>query len=193
MFYTIQVNFIIFLVLGYIYENLAYRWYTQNSELLALHNAYRRNIKYGNVRDQPQAMSMLKLTWSHKLAEMAQEWALQCVPRRSNMTMRKGSKWTYVGQSIAFVPKVRQAASVWFEQHKNYNFENNTCEANKTCADYKQLAFADTTHIGCGYAMCFNLTGLDKVFVVCNYGPGGKYANRQPYDPIYPEDPYYLP
>ena len=61
MFYTIQVNFIIFLVLGYIYENLAYRWYTQNSELLALHNAYRRNIKYGNVRDQPQAMSMLKL------------------------------------------------------------------------------------------------------------------------------------
>ncbi|XP_018644778.1 venom allergen-like (VAL) 7 protein, partial [Schistosoma mansoni] len=56
-----------------------------------------------------------------------------------------------------------------------------------------QLAFADTTHIGCGYAMCFNLTGLDKVFVVCNYVSRGKYANRQPYDPIYPEDPYYLP
>ncbi|KAH9581379.1 Peptidase inhibitor 16, variant 2 [Schistosoma haematobium] len=99
---------LIVLVLLNVYGNRAIFWNIENSELLVLHNAYRRDIKYGTVLDQPKADSMLKLQWSHKLAKLAQAWAFHCVPTRSNLTMRDGSKWTYVGQNIAVVSKVRE-------------------------------------------------------------------------------------
>ncbi|CAH8592648.1 unnamed protein product [Schistosoma intercalatum] len=184
---------LIVLVLLNVYGNRAVYWYIENSELLVLHNAYRRDIKYGNVLDQPKADSMLKLQWSHKLAKLAQAWAFHCVPTRSNLTMRNGSKWTYVGQNIAVVSKVRDAVSVWFNEHMNYNFNKNICRPNKTCANYKQLAFADTTHIGCGFVRCKNLEAPNNILVVCNYGPGGKYINKKPYEPIFYEDlPYFI-
>ncbi|CAH8547012.1 unnamed protein product [Schistosoma turkestanicum] len=167
-------------------ENLAATWNVLNSELLALHNAYRREVKFGKVPDQPQALHMTKLEWSYQLAESAQLWANHCVPIRSNISMRNSSKWTYVGQSVAVVSQVKDAVSLWFDEHKNYNITKNTCMENKLCADYKQLAYTDTTHIGCGYARCKNLNASKNILVVCNYGPGGKYAVRRPYYAIYP-------
>ncbi|KAK4468623.1 hypothetical protein MN116_007811 [Schistosoma mekongi] len=182
---------IVLLVLLNIYGNSAVIWYIQNSEILALHNAYREAIKFGRVPYQPKALSMSKLQWSYELAELARGWVIRCIPRRSDLMLRNSSKWTYVGQNVAVVSKVRDSPAVWFDQYRNYNYTANICAPYKICADYKQLAYADTTHIGCAYNYCGKLNGPDKILVVCNYGPGGKFINRKPYD-IFDYDDLYL-
>lgn len=58
--HKIQFSLIVLVLLN-VYGNRAIFWNIENSELLALHNAYRRYIKYGNALDQPEAESMLKL------------------------------------------------------------------------------------------------------------------------------------
>nr|AAW25717.1 SJCHGC01839 protein [Schistosoma japonicum] len=179
------------LVLVNIYKNSAVNWHIEDEEILALHNAYREAVKFGRVRDQPKAISMSKLQWSYQLAKLAENWTIHCIPKTSGLKFRNSSKWTYVGQNVAVVSKIRDAPAVWFNQHRNYNYTKNVCAAQKICADYKQLAYASTTHIGCAYKFCEKLNGTGKILVVCNYGPGGKFINRKPYQ-IFDYDDFYL-
>ncbi|CAH8587619.1 unnamed protein product [Heterobilharzia americana] len=153
-------------------------WTTELSELLALHNAYRQAVKYGKVADQPPAVNMAHLQWCFKLASLSRNWAMRCQSERSNMTMRQGASWKYVGQSVAVVSNVRNAVIQWFSEHNNYNFITNQCKEKKTCANYKQLVFSETTHVGCAYNKCGNFAAPNNTVVVCSYGPGVHVCTR---------------
>nr|CAH8865342.1 unnamed protein product [Trichobilharzia regenti] len=152
-------------------------------ELLALHNAYRQSVKYGKVAGQPPAASMAKLIWSYELANVSKSLAKKCQPYPNSITMRGKTRWTYVGQNVAVVAAIRDAAARWFSEHSNYNFEANVCRQNRQCANYKQMVYSETTHIGCAYKLCDNFKAPFNILVVCTYGPGGKYFSRRPYTP----------
>ncbi|CAH8865157.1 unnamed protein product [Trichobilharzia szidati] len=167
-------------------------------ELLALHNAYRQSVKYGKVADQPPAANMAKLIWSYELANISKSVAMKCQPYPDNITMRGKTHWRYVGQNVAVVAAIREAAARWFSEHSNYDFQANKCRENRKCANYKQMVYSETTNVGCAYRKCDNFKAPFNIVVVCTYGPGGKYFSKRPYkawknsldDLLYPGEIY---
>ncbi|CAH8865153.1 unnamed protein product [Trichobilharzia szidati] len=170
-------------------------WTVEDSEILALHNAYRQRLKYGRFLGQPRAIEMPKLRWSYELADISKNWASTCQPYPSNITMRGKTSWNYVGQNVAVTSNVRDAVALWFLEHLNYNFKANKCKENRRCANYKQVVFSETAEVGCAYKKCNNFEAPYNIVVVCTYGPGGKYFSRRPYtastDKGYEEDIFY--
>nr|CAH8865334.1 unnamed protein product [Trichobilharzia regenti] len=179
------------------YANANRDWTIEDSELLALHNAYRQGVKYGKVQNQPPAMDIPNLMWSYELVNISKSWATTCQPYPSKITMSGDGEagWISVGQNVAAVPNVRDAVALWFNEYSNYDFEANKCKGNRKCANYKQLVFSETTQVGCAYKRCDNFKAPNDIVVVCSYGPGGEYFSRRPYtasiDPQDEEDVFY--
>ncbi|VDP99985.1 unnamed protein product [Trichobilharzia regenti] len=143
------------------YANANRDWTIEDSELLALHNAYRQGVKYGKVQNQPPAMDIPNLMWSYELVNISKSWATTCQPYPSKITMSGDGEagWISVGQNVAAVPNVRDvsiflwiddyllicpfvhsAVALWFNEYSNYDFEANKCKGNRKCANYKQVS-----------------------------------------------------
>nr|CAH8865340.1 unnamed protein product [Trichobilharzia regenti] len=147
-------------------------WTLEDAELLALHNAYRQRLRYGRLLGQPRAMEMPDLRWSFELANISKSWASTCQSYPSNITMRGRTLWTYVGQNVAVSTNVRDAVASWFNEYSNYDFQQNKCNENKKCANYKQVVFSQTLQVGCAHKKCDNFKAPYNIVVVCTYGPG---------------------
>ncbi|THD19098.1 hypothetical protein D915_010118 [Fasciola hepatica] len=68
-----------------------------------------------------------------------------------------------------------QMVDYWTQESNNYDYASNKCSSPGACDRFLQMAWAKTTHIGCG------MSGDDFSFVVCNYGPGMDASNGSPY------------
>lgn len=66
----------------------------------------------------------------------------------------------------------------WAAEKANYNYDTNSCAPGKVCGHYIQLVWAETTEVGCGYAVCSG--NSDQVWV-CNYRPAGIMTGQRPY------------
>jgi hypothetical protein len=81
------------------------------------------------------------------------------------------------------------AVESWAEEAADYNYGPNTCDPGKVCGHYTQVVWADTTHVGCGYAVCSSATSpfdppydvYTWYFVVCQYDPPGNWIGEWPY------------
>ncbi|KAL3309563.1 Peptidase inhibitor 16, partial [Cichlidogyrus casuarinus] len=47
---------------------------------------------------------------------------------------------------------ITRALDMWWDQNKDYSYDNNSCAPRKACQYYTQMAWAKTTNIGCAYA-----------------------------------------
>nr|CAH8866004.1 unnamed protein product [Trichobilharzia regenti] len=114
------------------------------------------------------------LAWNQELASQAKALSKTCRFGFNNPTSRK---FHPVGQNIAAYQTVEQAMQEWFGEHKYYNFKNNKCS--DSCGNYMQMAFANTTDIGCGVTKCpYSENFKYGLFIVCNYGPGANFHVR---------------
>jgi uncharacterized protein YkwD len=135
-----------------------------------------------------QAADMQRLKYNENLARLAQAWADRCVfehrqhgsfePTDYGFKTVGENMWAWSDDSKK-IPD--QPIQDWFDEKANYDFNGPSCRK-EPCGHYTQLVWATTREVGCGLAKC-NMAGLgpNTIFFVCNYGPGGNDAGKQPY------------
>ena len=145
------------------------------------------SIQFGNTPDNMKGMverhnfwrnavGVSPLTWSDKLARVAQGWANNQAKRNcgcSHSPDRKYGENIYCSEGMD-----NTAADVvddWAEEIKFYNAVNGKCKGG-VCGHYTQLVWRRTTQVGCGMARCG-----EKEIWVCNYDPPGNYVNEKAY------------
>ena len=149
--------------------------------MLATHNRVR------------QQHALAPLDWSNKLEGYAQDWAQHLAGNGCNMIhraqvsrnpLKAGENIFWAGpvtwsDGASNIQKVSAAevAMAWASEQADYNYSNNSCRPGKQCGHYTQMVWKDTTHVGCGAAMCPNKGQI----WVCNYDPTGNWVGRKPY------------
>jgi pathogenesis-related protein 1 len=139
---------------------------TLATEMLAAHNAVR-----GNVGVAP-------LTWSGRLADLAQDWA-NTLLERDQLVHRSQSK---VGENLFDVKgndahaSATEVVQAWASESYGYLYKQNQCVAGAVCGHYNQLVWRTTKQVGCAAAK--NHT---REVWVCNYDPPGNLVGSRPY------------
>ncbi|KAL3318466.1 hypothetical protein Ciccas_002878 [Cichlidogyrus casuarinus] len=149
-------------------------------KFLSEHNVRRQLLKNGQLPNQPQAASMPDLVWDSTLETSAQLLADSCIFGHDSYSARATKQFTYVGQNIAGIPFLFASVGAWFNEHSIYNYTSNSCRG--ICGHYTQIAWANTTNLGCGYKYCHSSNFPYGFYVVCNYGPAGNFNNQKPYE-----------
>jgi len=125
------------------------------------HNAVRRTV------------GVPALSWSPKLASVAQRWADQLGARGCEL---EHSRSPY-GENLFYMSQPADAQTVvdsWASERSDYRHKTNRCSG--VCGHYTQVVWRETNALGCGVARC----GQGEVWV-CNYDPPGNMNGRRPY------------
>jgi pathogenesis-related protein 1 len=136
----------------------------------ALHNVVRANAQ--PVPDPP----LPEMMWSDELAEIATNYAANCVWEHSMVDGLGENLYASTGQM-----ELAPAVQAWADEDAMYDYETNTCSG--VCGHYTQIVWRDSVNVGCGYADCPMITGLPwgGRLWVCNYTPPGNYVGERPY------------
>ncbi|PKI60980.1 hypothetical protein CRG98_018610 [Punica granatum] len=70
-----------------------------------------------------------------------------------------------------------QVVESWVSEDKYYDKTNNVCAPGQMCGHYTQVAWLDTTKVGCAIVTCLN----GGSYAICNYDPPGNYVNESPF------------
>lgn len=146
------------------------------SGMTEAHNAVRASVEPAPATPLPP------LTWSDQLASVAQAYADGCVYRHSqgeygeNLFAQANKQATPEEVVEAWGPK----------EASSYDYATGTCAPNAKCGHYTQIAWRDSTRVGCGVAHC--TTGSpwgaeypEWEYWVCNYDPPGNWQGEKPY------------
>ncbi|KRY87922.1 GLIPR1-like protein 1 [Trichinella pseudospiralis] len=163
------------------------------------HNNYRKKAAKGQLKGQGKATAMSELKWSDALAEKAAEWASGCQFMHSPKGRYCGLEGAdNIGENLAvgtfhgalsgedaYIEKFRTSINGWFEEYRNYDFQNARCMRGM-CGHYTQMVSDTSLKLGCALAICPNGTpqfanGQSVYLVVCNYAPGDNYGGEPPY------------
>lgn len=143
--------------------------------------------KHNEMRKSDPASNMKRLVWNGVLARMASEWAEKCGSDHGQPEALD-RPYEYIGQNMNIFSKRQtdyiSSIDAWMDEKAFYDFESMTCQKGKKCGHYRQLVWAETSEIGCGYAKCSLVTGLQLDYgdvFVCNYGPSGNIKGQKPY------------
>lgn len=152
--------------------------------MLAAHNLWRTEVE------------VAKLSWSDELEQQAIRWASElekngCFMEHSGpgenlfwasplktATSKEGNNDWLWENSLQQVTE-QQVVDSWASEKEWFNPDTNNCNApeNETCSHYTQLVWRSTTEVGCGKAICANLSQV----WVCSYNPPGNMIGRKPY------------
>ena len=137
--------------------------------MVAEHNTARANAS------PTPSPALPEMTWDSALAETAQAWADRCVFEHSSNQYGE-NLYASTNQSDAAT-----AVNAWVREVEDYDYESNQCSG--VCGHYTQVVWRDSTRLGCAYADCDWLNGLESSgrFWVCNYDPPGNYIGQKPY------------
>ncbi|XP_068908886.1 venom allergen 5-like [Tenebrio molitor] len=146
------------------------------------HNQLRSLIARGKVPGQPKGKNLKNLKWDAALAREAQKIANTC----KNKHVKVKDNRFYVGQNLAWAGTTdctegsdwSRMIQMWFDEHKSFKYPNSS---NGITGHYTQVVWGDTEYVGCGYTK-YRKGELYEHLYVCNYGPGGNYAGRVPYE-----------
>lgn len=141
------------------------------------HNQKRILVASGGQPPQPRASNMLALRWDDDLASNAIYWAFTCPTGHSGTSgMGENIAWDYVKQGAdanEVSEKFRKGAvEMWFKEVEKFNPDDiDPFSGPYAVLHYSQIMWADTSKIGCGYAVYANdeYPGYDKMVTVCNY------------------------
>ncbi|KAJ6633824.1 Venom allergen 3 [Pseudolycoriella hygida] len=160
------------------------------------HNEIRQLVASGNeIRGkpgpQPSAENMPDLIWDKKLETVAQRWANQCNLGRDKC--RNVNRFS-VGQNIATTSRIGNSLTVatsvegfinsWYNEVQELNAHKAfpiTITQDAHTAEYTQMVWSMTKHIGCGFIK-YNHGLWLNYYLVCNYGPSGNILGQKIYD-----------
>ncbi|MFK5984774.1 MAG: CAP family protein [Pseudomonadota bacterium] len=164
-------------------------------QAVAAHNNVRTKVNNGNYSNQPIAKpSLLDLVWDPNLADSAQLYANQCIWQHSSNRIHTGENlYVAASSNSEQVFTIEQAVDSWAGEFVDYDFNNNSCGANKMCGHYTQLVWQDTLQVGCAAAQCNPIKAPDgsslfssdfpfSTYIVCQYGPAGNLTGVPPYE-----------
>lgn len=84
-------------------------------------------------------------TWDVALSRTARAWGKKCVFKHNSHLEELNMahpKFNGIGENIWVGPENEFTASIairsWYEERKNYNFENDSCSSD--CSNYKQVS-----------------------------------------------------
>lgn len=112
------------------------------------------------------------LTWSKKLADVAQSWANTLRDKGCVFGHSPGAKYgenLAAGTQGALDPE--STVTMWYEEIKHYKFPNGGFSMQT--GHFTQLVWRSTTQVGCGHVTC---KGND--IYVCNYDPPGNWEGQ---------------
>ena len=133
-------------------------------EMVAAHNQVRARV---GVRP---------LTWSSKLAAMAQRWAEELL---ANGKFQHRHEREY-GENLFEIRGGRssptEVVTSWADEARDYDLARNVCRARAECGHYSQIVWRKTKQVGCGVAR-----QPGREVWVCNYFPPGNWVGERPY------------
>lgn len=139
---------------------------------LSAHNRVRASVS------PPADPPLPELRWSPELAATAQAWAQRCKFEHSETTF---------GENLSARTNRAEPATIvsaWASEAANYDYARNRCAKGEVCGHYTQLAWRDTSKVGCGVAQCSDggpFGGGQWFMWVCNYDPPGNWKGERPY------------
>ena len=118
------------------------------------------------------------MSWDDDVAAVAQEWAERCV-----FEHRVPNSF---GENLALFSDTETApeavVEAWAVEAADYDYADNSCRPGAQCGHYTQIAWRDSTKLGCGVAVCEDVAGFGPgALWVCNYDPPGNFVGERPY------------
>ncbi|XP_068631313.1 venom allergen 5-like [Battus philenor] len=156
------------------------------------HNSRRLQLAQGKVEGQPAASNMKFMVWDSELAAKAAKWATRNeLAHNPDKTIGSGRFRT--GENICWTAStdsnskinINSCLDAWFDEYKHFTYGPITSSqfdgsSKHQIGHYTQMAWADTTYIGCGISEYWK-DNMKNFLVVCNYGPPGNYLGQTPY------------
>jgi Uncharacterized protein with SCP/PR1 domains len=136
---------------------------SQSREMLAAHNAVRTKVR------------VPALSWSDKLAAVAQQWADTLIARNQfahHPHPQYGENLFEISGGSATPSRVVDS---WASEASNYDRRANACRGG-ACGHYTQIVWRDTRTVGCAVAR-----GHGREVWVCEYEPHGNTVGEKPY------------
>ncbi|CAH8865055.1 unnamed protein product [Trichobilharzia szidati] len=151
--------------------------------LLKCHNNFRQSLGNCEIGGQPPSVTPLpELKWDDEIAGYAKKLAKRCVFEPDYRNLQKHT-FTYIRQNIARSSSVARAMTAWTDEHKDYNYWNQSCTPGKVCGHYTQIVSNHTAYIGCAVNNCTgSKTFTHGIYVVCNYAMRGNVGHEKPYE-----------
>ncbi|XP_051120864.1 STS14 protein-like [Andrographis paniculata] len=140
----------------------------ESEEYLAAHNQARAEVGVG------------PLQWSPALAKSA-SLAARLQRDRQNCSFANLANSRYGGNQLwAGGLKVtpRAAVEAWIEEKQYYNYQNNSCAADRRCGVYTQVVWRKSLDLGCAQASC---PKAQSSLTICFYNPPGNVVGEKPY------------
>ncbi|KAK2155094.1 hypothetical protein LSH36_249g01008 [Paralvinella palmiformis] len=144
--------------------------------------------KHNELRRKPPASDMEILVWNDYLADMAGDWAKQCLWEHGQPIRPAGTVgFEHIGQNLYLTNGTFNPADgvqTWYNEVAYYTYGTGEC-SHPPCGHYTQVIWSTSREVGCAYAHCPKMikTELtDGDYLVCNYGPAGNYIGLLPYN-----------
>lgn len=80
-----------------------------------------------------------------------------------------------MGGNVAYHSSASGAVGLWVAQGADYNYETNSRDKGAIVANYTQVVWRESTHLGCAVD-----TSTCRIYV-CNHAPGGNIGGQKPY------------
>ena len=131
-------------------------------QIIAEHNAVRARVKVG------------PLSWSDRLAVVAQKWADTLMARNQFAHSHNNSYGENLFEITGATASPREVVENWASESESYDYKSNACHG--VCGHYTQIVWASTRSVGCAIAR-----KPGKEIWVCEYDPPGNYVGDRPY------------
>lgn len=145
--------------------------------MISAHNEIRLNA---SPKPDP---ALPPLTWSTELAQKALTWAKQC--QLGPDPSQTGLGQNITGTTANAFRTAQLVKTAWGSEAASYDYGKNTCAADRSCAEYKQVVWRDTTEVGCAVAFCEVNSPIPNISTwnlwVCFYSPPGDPSGPRPY------------
>ena len=170
----------------------------QRTELVRAHNYFRNLVASGKQAPLPTATNMKELTWDKEVEGVAQNWASsnpsghnsnRKLPTRPSLYVGENIYWSSRSGSKAIVAgsaNVTAAVESWYNEVKAFTGDVGAFKSTggPVVGHFTQVAWADTSALGCGILDCVTKTSSgysQSVAFVCDYAVGGNMLGS----PIY--------
>jgi uncharacterized protein YkwD len=113
------------------------------------------------------------LTWSAKLAQVAQQWANNLRDQGCKFGHSGGQYGENLAAGTTGAMDPEAVVAMWYDEIKGYSFKQPGFSMQT--GHFTQVVWRSTTQVGCGVAQC---KGND--IWVCNYDPPGNWEGQYP-------------